>query len=379
MKALYFDYAASTPLHPDVLKEMLPFLSSHFGNPSSIHSYGRKARGGIEKSRENLASVLGAEAVEIIFTSGGTEADNLAVIGSARAIRDTGRHIITSEIEHPAVLKSCQFLEQEGFTVTYLPVDSDGLIDPESLKKAIRKDTILISLMHVNNEIGVIEPVEELCKIALEAQIPFHSDGVQSFGYIDVNIDTLPVDMYSVSAHKIYGPGGVGALYIKRGTKISPLIYGGEQENQKRAGTENTAAIVGMGEAAKLLWREREKRSKKVKLLGKKLIEGILSLIDGARLMGHPERRIPGIYTFLFPGVEGDSLLLNLDLTGVAASSGSACSSHAIEPSHVLMALGLNAIEAGSCIRFSIGEFTSEVEIDKLLEILPPLVKKLRR
>ncbi|MCL5774394.1 MAG: cysteine desulfurase, partial [Firmicutes bacterium] len=252
MKALYFDYAASTPLHPEVLKEMLPFLSIHFGNPSSIHSFGRTARAGIEKSRENLASVLDAEPVEIIFTSGGTEADNLAVIGSARALRDTGRHIITSKIEHPAVLRSCQFLEKEGFSVTYLPVDSKGLIDPESLREALRKDTIFISIMHANNEIGVIEPVDELCKIALEAQIPFHSDGVQSFGYIDVNLDNLPVDMYSVSAHKIYGPKGAGALYIKRGTKISSLIYGGEQENQKRAGTENTASIVGMGKAARL-------------------------------------------------------------------------------------------------------------------------------
>ena len=378
MRRIYLDYAATTPTHPAVVKAMLPYLTNVFGNPSTIYSYGQEARGAVEEARTKVAELIGARGEEITFTSGGTEADNFALKGIAYASEHKGDHIITTSIEHHAVVESCKFLERRGFKVTYLPVDGYGLVDPQDIKKAITDKTILISVIHANNEVGTIEPIGEIGKIAKEAGICFHTDAVQTVGHIPVNVDKLGVDLLSISAHKVYGPKGVGALYIKKGTRLVPLMHGGEQEKRHRAGTENVPAIVGLGKAVELAGQEMDKETERLTCLRDKLIKGLLERIDHIRLNGHPLKRLPNNVNVSVDFVEGESMLLNLDLEGICASTGSACSSSSLEPSHILLALGLPPEQAHSSLRFTLGRENTEEDIERVLEVLPRIVAKLR-
>lgn len=377
-KEVYLDYAATTPLRPEVYKAMEPYLIEKFGNPSSIHHFGKETKIAIEEAREKIAKAIGAKNDEIIFTSGGTESNNMAIKGIALALSEKGKHIITTPIEHHAVLEPCHFLEKLGFEITYLKVDKDGIVDPDELRKAIRKDTILISIMHANNEIGTIEPIEELSKIAREFDIYFHTDAVQTVGHIPVNVDTLGVDLLSLSAHKFYGPKGIGALYIRKGTRIYPLIHGGEQEQRKRAGTENVAGIVGMGRAIELAILELEKEKKRLSDLRDYFISEIERRIPDVYLNGHRIKRLPNNINFSFAYIEGESILLNLDLEGIGVSTGSACSSRSLEPSHVLSAIGLPTELAHSAIRFTLGLYTTKEDLDYTLDILEKTVERLR-
>jgi cysteine desulfurase len=377
-REVYLDYAATTPIRPEVFQAMEPYLTKEFGNPSSIHHFGKQARIAIEEVREKIAKALGAKNEEIIFTSGGTESNNMALKGVAYALSDKGKHIITSSIEHHAILEPCHFLEKLGFEITYLPVDKEGFIDPDSLRKAIRKDTILISIMHANNEIGTIEPIEELTKIAREYEIYFHTDAVQTVGHIPVNVDKLGVDLLSISAHKFYGPKGIGALYIRKGTKIHPLIHGGEQEQRKRAGTENVAGIVGMGKAIEISILELDKERERLTNLRDYFIKEVEKRIEEVYLNGPREIRLPNNINFSFAYIEGESILLNLDLEGIAVSTGSACSSASLEPSHVLSAIGLPIELAHSAVRFTLGHYTTKEDLDYTLEVLEKTVKRLR-
>ena len=378
MKRIYLDYAATTPIHPEVVRAMLPYLSDAFGNPSSIHSFGQEARAAIEEARDKIAALIGARSKEVVFTCGGTEADNLAIKGIACANRNKGNHIITTAIEHHAVVESCKFLQRQGFEATYLPVDSYGLVDPRDVKKAITDKTILISVMHANNEIGTIEPIAEIGKIAQGKGIYFHTDAVQTVGHIPVDVNELGVDLLAMSAHKLYGPKGVGALYVRKGTKIIPLLHGGEQERGYRASTENVPAIVGFGEAVAIAHRELGEEAKYLVPLRNKLIEGLMGCIDHIHLNGHPTQRLPNNVNVSIEFVAGETMLLNLDLQGIAASTGSACSSGGMEPSHVLLALGLSPNLADDSLRFTLGRETTDEEIDRVLEILPQIVAKLR-
>ncbi len=378
MKRIYLDYAASTPTHPEVVKEMLPYFTDILGNPSSIHSHGQEAKGAIEEARVKVAELIGARDEEIVFTSGGTEADNFAIKGVAFANENKGDHIITSSIEHHAVVETCQFLERRGFRVTYLPVDEYGLVDPEDVKKAITDSTILISVMHANNEMGTIEPLTEIGRIAREAGIYFHTDAVQTVGHIPVDVNELGVDLLSMSAHKLYGPKGVGALYIRKGTKLIPFMHGGEQERRRRASTENVPGIVGFGCAAELALREIGEEAERLTNLRDKLIRNILERIDHSRLNGHPVNRLPNNVNVSIDFVEGESMILNLDLEGICASTGSACSSSSLEPSHVLLAMGLSHEQAHGSLRFTLGKWNTEEEINRVLEVLPKIVAKLR-
>jgi cysteine desulfurase len=377
-REVYLDYAATTPIRPEVFQAMEPYLTKEFGNPSSIHHFGKQARIAIEEAREKIAKALGAKNEEIIFTSGGTESNNMALKGVAYALSDKGKHIITSSIEHHAILEPCHFLEKLGFEITYLPVDKEGFIDPDSLRKAIRKDTILISIMHANNEIGTIEPIEELTKIAREYEIYFHTDAVQTVGHIPVNVDKLGVDLLSISAHKFYGPKGIGALYIRKGTKIHPLIHGGEQEQRKRAGTENVAGIVGMGKVIEISILELDKERERLINLRDYFIKEVEKRIEEVYLNGPREIRLPNNINFSFAYIEGESILLNLDLEGIAVSTGSACSSASLEPSHVLSAIGLPIELAHSAVRFTLGHYTTKEDLDYTLEVLEKTVKRLR-
>ncbi len=377
-KEVYLDYAATTPLRPEVYKAMEPYLIEKFGNPSSIHHFGKETKIAIEEAREKIAKAIGAKNDEIIFTSGGTESNNMAIKGVALALSEKGKHIITTPIEHHAVLEPCHFLEKLGFEITYLKVDKDGIVDPDELRKAIRKDTILISIMHANNEIGTIEPIEELSKIAREFDIYFHTDAVQTVGHIPVNVDTLGVDLLSLSAHKFYGPKGIGALYIRKGTRIYPLIHGGEQEQRKRAGTENVAGIVGMGRAIELAILELEKEKKRLSDLRDYFISEIERRIPDVYLNGHRIKRLPNNINFSFAYIEGESILLNLDLEGIGVSTGSACSSRSLEPSHVLSAIGLPTELAHSAIRFTLGLYTTKEDLNYTLDILEKTVERLR-
>jgi len=377
-REVYLDYAATTPIRPEVFQAMEPYLTKEFGNPSSIHHFGKQARIAIEEAREKIAKALGAKNEEIIFTSGGTESNNMALKGVAYALSDKGKHIITSSIEHHAILEPCHFLEKLGFEITYLPVDKEGFIDPDSLRKAIRKDTILISIMQANNEIGTIEPIEELTKIAREYEIYFHTDAVQTVGHIPVNVDKLGVDLLSISAHKFYGPKGIGALYIRKGTKIHPLIHGGEQEQRKRAGTENVAGIVGMGKAIEISILELDKERERLTNLRDYFIKEVEKRIEEVYLNGPREIRLPNNINFSFAYIEGESILLNLDLEGIAVSTGSACSSASLEPSHVLSAIGLPIELAHSAVRFTLGHYTTKEDLDYTLEVLEKTVKRLR-
>jgi len=378
-RQVYLDHAATTPVHPSVLQEMHKVLETHFGNPSSLHFYGRAAKQHLEVARERIARLLGAGQQEIIFTSGGTEADNLAVMGTALSYQERGRHIITSTIEHHAVIDPCQMLARNGFEVTFLPVDKDGVVDPGDVKKAIRRDTILITIMHANNEIGTIEPVPEIGKVARKHGIIFHTDAVQTAGYLPINVDDLNVDLLSISAHKIYGPKGAGALYIRQGVELKPLIHGGGQEKTCRPGTENLPGIIGLGKAAEIAASEHLYESRRYKQLSDRLIQGIKALIPDAKINGHPEKRLPHNVNVSFRGAKGECLLVGLDQEGIAVSTGSACSSGSSQLSHVLEAIGLSQEEGAGTIRMTVGRSTTVDDIDYVLGVLTDLVEKLRR
>ncbi len=378
MGRIYLDYAATTPTHPEVVKAMSPYFTEAFGNPSSIHSYGQEAKGAIEEARVKIASLISARGGEIVFTSGGTEADNFAIKGVAFANESRGNHIITSSIEHPAVIETCKFLEKRGFRVTYLPVDEYGLVDLDDVRKAITDKTILVSVMHANNEMGTIEPIAEIDKIAKEAGVYFHTDAVQAVGHIPVDVKELGVDLLSMSAHKLCGPKGVGALYIRKGTKLISFMHGGEQERRRRASTENVPGIVGFGKAAELAQQEMSEEAERLTYLRDRLVKGLLERIDHTRLNGHPIMRLPNNVNVSVDFVEGESMLLNLDLEGICASTGSACSSSSLEPSHILLAIGLSHEQAHGSLRFSLGKWTTEEEIERVLDVLPSIVVKLR-
>lgn len=377
-KRIYLDYAATTPTAPQVVEAMLPYLSDVFGNPSSIHSFGQEAKAAVEEARDKIAALIGARGEEIVFTGSGTEADNFAIQGTAYASEGKGNHIITTPIEHHAVMETCKFFQGRGFEVTYLPVDSYGLVDPQDVRKAITDKTILISVMHANNEVGTIEPIAEIGEIARQAGIYFHTDAVQAVGHIPVKVDELGVDMLAMSAHKFYGPKGVGALYIRKGTKLIPLMHGGEHERRRRAGTENVPAIVGLGKAAEIAQREMDAEAKRLIHLRDKLLKGLMGRIEHIRLNGHPARRLPNNVNVSIEFVEGESMLLNLDLEGIAASTGSACSSGSLEPSYVLLAMGLSHELAHGSLRFSLGRETTEEDIERVLEVSPRIIAKLR-
>jgi len=379
MKRIFLDHAATTPAHPEVAKAILPYFTSAFGNPSSIYSYGQEAKVAVEKARAKVAGFIGAKSEEVIFTGGGTEADNFALKGVALANERKGNHLITTSIEHHAVLETCKFLERQGgFKVTYLPVDGYGLVDPQEVKKAITNKTILVSVMHANNEIGAIEPIEEISKYVKEAGILFHTDAVQTVGHIPVNVDELGVDLLSISAHKLYGPKGVGALYIRKGTRIFPFVHGGEQERGRRAGTENVPGIVGLSKAIELARQEMGEEAKRLVCLRDRLIQGLLENLDHVHLNGHPFRRLPNNVNVSVDFVEGESMLLNLDLENICASTGSACSSSSLEPSHVLRALGLPPEQAHGSLRFTLGRENTADEIDLVIEVLSRIVTRLR-
>jgi len=378
VKRIYLDYAATTPTHPEVIKVMLPYFNESFGNPSSIYSYGQEAEGSIEEAREKIARCINANREEIIFTSGGTEADNLAIKGVAFAKEDEGNHIITTSIEHPAVIEACKYLERRGFKVTYLPVDKHGMVDPNDLKKATTDKTILISVMHANNEVGTIEPIAEIGKIARELGICFHTDAVQTVGQIPVDVNELGVDLLSISAHKLYGPKGIGALYTRKGTKLTPFIHGGDQERELRAGTENVPGIIGFAKAMELACQGMSEEMQRLTRLREHLIDGISAGIEHSQLNRHPTSRLPNNVNFIIDYVEGETLLLNLDLEGICASTGSACSLADLEPSHVLMAMGIPRERAHSPLRLTLGKWTAGEDIERVLEVLPRIVAKLR-
>ncbi|MEX2425811.1 MAG: cysteine desulfurase family protein [Thermomicrobiaceae bacterium] len=378
---IYLDHAATTPVSPEVFEAMRPYLGNRFGNPSSIYAAGREARAGLDRARGMLANVLNCQAREIVFTSGGTEADNLALKGVAwwHRLNGKGNHILTTAIEHHAVLHSAGFLEQFGFEVTYLKPDSDGIIHPESVREAIRPDTVLISVMYANNEVGTIQPIREISAIAREHGITFHTDAVQAGGTLELDVDELGVDLLSLSAHKFYGPKGTGLLYVRRQTPILWQQSGGAQENNHRAGTENVAGIIGMSKALELAEADRESENQRLIALRERLSSGLLERIPGTRLNGHPGQRLPNNVNISFEDVEGETLLLNLDMNGIAASSGSACTTGSTEPSHVLSALGLSQTLVNGSLRLSLGTGNDEKQIDKTIEVLEESVIRLRR
>jgi len=379
MERIYLDHAATTNLDSRVLETMLPYLGEVYGNPSSIHAFGRDAKKAIEEARANIAKELGASLpAEIIFTGSGSESDNLAIKGVAFAYREKGNHIITSAIEHHAVYDTCAALEKEGFEITYLPVDEAGMVSVESLVNALTPRTILVSIMHANNEVGTVQPLEKFAEILKERKILFHTDAVQTVGMIPVKVDELGVDLLTLTAHKFYGPKGVGALYVRKGVKLIPQIHGGAQERNRRAGTENVSGIVGMAKALQLANEERLVHQVHLTQLRDYLIESINAKIPQIRLNGHPTKRLPGNVNFCFRYIEGEALLLNLDLKGIAASSGSACTSGSLEPSHVLLAMGLTHEIAHGSLRLSLGRATTKVQLDYVIEVLPEIVSKLR-
>ena len=375
----YFDNAATTKLEPKVLESMLPYLNENYGNASSIYSLGQKSKDAIETAREKVANSLGCESKNIFFTSSGSESDNWAIKGVAFANRDKGNHIITTSIEHHAVLDTCDYLKKHGFEITYLPVKKNGIVDLEQLKKEIRNDTILISVMYANNEIGTIQPVEQIGEIAKEKGIYLHTDAVQAIGNIEINLDNLNVDLLTLAGHKFNGPKGIGALYIKDGVKIDNLIHGGGQEKGKRASTENIANIVGLGTAIELATKDIKKKTKYLTLLREICIEGIMKKIPDTILNGDAEKRLPGNVNVCFKYIEGESILLMLDQLGICASSGSACTSGSLDPSHVLLAIGLPHEIAHGSLRLSFSKDNTKKEVEYLLDVLPDIVEKLRR
>jgi len=377
-RLVYLDHSATTPVRPEVLAAMLPYFANKFGNASSVHRWGYEARQAINDAREKVASLIEASPNEILFTSGGTESDNLAIRGVAHSRKAKGKHLITSQIEHHAVLHTFEALQKEGFEVTFVPCDKYGLIDPDDIKRAIRKDTILISIMHGQNEVGTIEPIKEIGAIAREHGVLFHTDAVQSAGKVPIDVRDMNIDLLTVSSHKIYGPKGVGALYVRKGVRLVPQVTGGAHERRMRAGTENVPGIVGFGEACRLAKADLPEESQRLANLRDKLIQGILDKIPDVVLNGHPTLRLPHNVNVSVKYLEGESILLNLDRMGVAASSGSACTSGSLEPSHVLLAMGLSHETAHGSLRFTLGRSNTEEDIDYVLEVLPPIVEKLR-
>ena len=378
MRNIYFDNAATTKLDEEVFKEMMPYLKENYGNASSIYKLGRESRKAVEDSREKIAKVLNCKTSEIYFTAGGSESDNTAIKGIARANKNKGNHIITSKIEHPAVLETCKKLEKEGFEISYISVDENGIINLEELKKVIKSTTILITIMYANNEIGTIQPIEEIGQIAKENNIYFHTDAVQAVGNIEIDVQKLNIDSLSLSGHKLYGPKGIGVLYVRTGVKFEKLIDGGHQERNKRAGTENVAGIVGIGKAIELAYNNLDEHNNKIKELRDYYVEQVKEKIPYIKINGDMEKRLPGNSNISFRFIEGEGLLLNLDLKGICASSGSACTSGSLDPSHVLLAIGLPHEIAHGSLRITIGKYNTKEEIDYLVENLVEIVNRLR-
>lgn len=377
MKKIYLDYAATTPVDPEVMETMKPYFSERFGNASSLHGIGQGAKIALEDSRVKVSRLMGAKPEEIVFTSGGTESNNLAIKGISSSNRGKGRHIITSSIEHHCVLDSCKWLERNGFKVTYVPVNKEGLIDPGEIEKAIRKDTILVSIMHANNEIGTIQPIKEIGKICREGGIYFHTDAAQSFGKIPISVKKMNIDMLTANAHKMYGPKGVGCLYIREGVRIEPILHGGGHENGLRSGTENVSGIVGFGKACELAGKSMSRESERLTSLRDKLIKGSLK-IPNSWLNGHPRKRLPNNVNLGFSYIEGEAMVLRLDMEGIEVSTGSACSSKSLEPSHVLKAIGLSHVQAHGSLRMTLGKNTKKEDIGYVLRVLPRVVESLR-
>ncbi len=378
MRSVYLDFNATTPVHPEVTEVMLPFLRDRFGNPSSVHAFGQDAKQALDDARNTVAAALGARSDEITFTSGATEADNLAVTGVASALCGKGRHIITSKIEHHAVLAACEQLQRIGFEVTEVPCDNSGIVDPADVKKAVRKDTTLITVMHVNNEVGTIQPIQEIAEMASEKGIVFHTDAVQSVGKIPLDLKSTKVNLLSLSAHKIYGPKGVGVLYVRRGTPLTPLAFGGGQERKRRPGTENLPGIVGLAKAVEIVTQDIDASNERMVALREKFEKGIAASVPHTKLNGHRAKRVSSTSNISFEFVEGESLLLSLDMEGIAVSSGSACTSGSLDPSHVLTAMGVSPEVAQGSLRVSLGRNTTEEDIDYVLEVLPSIVERLR-
>ncbi len=375
---IYFDNAATTPVAPEVLAAMMPFFGNFFGNPSSLHAFGQDARRAMEAARAELARLINADPDEIVFTSGGTESDNFAVKGVAGANRDRGNHIITTKIEHHAVLEPCHVLENQGFRVTYLDVDEYGLVSPEDVIKAITPETILVSVMHANNEIGTVEPIAEIGQITRDMGIYLHTDAVQTVGHLPIDVQQMNVDLLSSSAHKLSGPKGIGFLYIRKGTKIAQFMHGGGQEKNRRASTQNVPGIVGFGKAAEIALKEMDAEIERLTGLRDRFIREVLARVPHARLNGHPQKRLPNNINLSAAYVEGEALVLNLDMQGVAASTGSACTSGSFEPSHILKAIGLPLEMSQGSIRFTLGRITKDEEVDYVIGILPGIIEKLR-
>lgn len=378
MKDVYMDNAATTPVKKEVVDSMIPYFTENYGNPSSIYRKGRDSKKALDESRSLVAKILGATSREIYFTSGGSEADNWAIKGVALSNKNKGNHIITTKIEHHAVIHTCEYLERNGFDVTYLDVDEYGRISLDDLKNAINDNTILISIMYANNEVGTIQPIKKIGEIAKENNVYFHTDAVQAIGNVKIDVEELGIDLLSLSAHKFYGPKGIGALYIRKGVKLNPYIHGGAQERNRRGGTENVASIVGMAKALELAYKNLEKHNKYLIGLRDKLINGIIDNISYVKLNGHPDERLPGNVNISIEFIEGEALLLSLDMVGIAASSGSACTSGSLDPSHVLLAMGLPHEIAHGSLRLSLGDFNSEEEIDYVIENLIKIVQRLR-
>ena len=375
-RRVYLDHNASTPVHPEVLAEMVPYFGDVFGNPSSVHGFGRAAREAVDVARDRVATFLRARPDEIVFTSGGTESDNFGVKGLAWA--RGGGHVITSKIEHHAVLRTCQALEAQGFGVTYLPVDEAGMIDPDDVRRALRSDTIAISIMHANSEVGTIQPVRAIGALARERGIAFHVDAVQTFGKVEIDVEAFNIDLLSFSGHKIYGPKGVAGLYIRKGTKMVSVQHGGEHERRRRAGTENVPGIVGLGKAVEVRAREMKDEAVRLTALRDRLWEGVRARVPDVRLNGHPTERVPGTANIAYKNVESESIVLGLDLKGIAVSAGSACTAGSIEPSYVLVAMGVPLEWAMGAVRASLGRSTTAEDIDYVVESVEPIVRKLR-
>ncbi len=378
MQRVYLDHNATTPVAPEVIAAMLPYLAEDYGNASSIHSFGQRARAAVERSRETVAGLLGARPGEIVFTSGGTEADNLAIFGLLGAATGARKHVISTQIEHHAVLNACQWLEEQGIEVTFLPVSSDGLVDPEAVRRAICPETVLITVMHANNELGTVQPIEEIGRIAAEADVYFHCDAVQTAGKMALDVTRLGVDLLAISGHKFGAPKGVGALYVRKGTRLRPIFYGGHHERDRRPGTENVAGIVALGRAVELAQAHMVQDASRLAALRDRLENALVAQVSSARVNGARAPRTPNTSNITFPFIEGESLVIALDLKGVACSTGAACSSGAIEPSHVLTAIGLPPDEARASLRFSLGHSNTREEIDYAIDVIPAAVERLR-
>jgi len=378
MRRVYLDHSATTPVRKEVYQAMIPYLTEKFGNPSSVHWFGREIRKDVDEARERVANALNAESKEIYFTSGGTEADNIAILGTAYALQDKGKHLITSAIEHHASLDACKALEKQGFEITVLPVDEHGMVNPADLEAALREDTILVTIMHANNEVGTVQPIQEMASIAHQHGVRFHVDAVQSVGSLPVDVQDFGVDLLSISGHKIYGPKGVGALYVAKGTKLANISHGGAQERNLRPGTENVPGIIGLATALELAVKEQQETYQHLVPLRDKLIQGLTAFPD-VTLNGHPEHRLPGNVNVSISRVEGEALILSLDMAGIAVSSGSACTSGSLDPSHVLMAMGLDHQTAHGSLRLTLGKSTTEEDIDYVLSVVPGIIERLRK